>query len=101
MVSFRFVVLLASFFFCVHSLTTYKHDDSFIPDGVLRISRGNVSIGGIQRYTTLVNGTVPGPVLRLKEGETVWVRVYNDMTDQNATMVGDASALEIQCADGV
>ena len=33
-------------------------------------------------------GTSPGPELRFQEGQTKWVRVYNDMDDQNLTMVG-------------
>ena len=69
------------------SQNTHTHDSSFIPDAVLRVSAQNISIGGIQRYSTLINGSVPGPALRIPEGETVWIRVYNDMTDQNTTMV--------------
>ena len=63
------------------------HDDSFVPDAVLRASRGNYSIGGISRLTTLVNGSAPGPELRLTEGTVVWIRVYNDLPLDNFTMV--------------
>jgi hypothetical protein len=63
------------------------HDGSFIPDHVLRVTRQTISIGGIQRYTTLVNGTVPGPTLSLAEDKVVWIRVYNDMSGANLTMV--------------
>ena len=65
----------------------YTHDNSFIPNAVLRVSARNISIGGIHRYTTLVNGSSPGPELRFQEGNVVWVRVYNDMSDANLTMV--------------
>lgn len=32
-------------------------------------------------------GTIPGPTLYLKEDQSTWVRVYNDMTGRNLTMV--------------
>ncbi|KAL7938249.1 multicopper oxidase [Trichoderma chlorosporum] len=62
------------------------HDDTFIPDRVLRVTRREIGVGGIRRYTTLVNNTLPGPELRIPENEVVWIRVYNDMTDANLTM---------------
>ena len=80
------VVLLSVVATCV-AATTYVHDDSFTPDEVLRVTRANTSIGGIYRYSTLVNGSIPGPPLKFLENSTVWVRVYNDMTDGNLTMV--------------
>lgn len=63
------------------------HDSSFTPDEVLRVSRRTISVGGIFRYTTLVNGSLPGPVLRLSEDRVIWIRVHNDMPDANLTMV--------------
>ncbi|KAI1398656.1 putative multicopper oxidase [Hypoxylon fuscum] len=39
-----------------------------------------------QRESVIFNGTMPGPPLYLKEGETTWVRVYNDMSDLNFTV---------------
>jgi len=38
------------------------------------------------RLSTVINGTLPGPEIRLPAGETTWIRVYNDMTTQNATV---------------
>lgn len=64
------------------------HDDTFTPTHVLRISRKQFCVGGIIRYTTLVNDTLPGPELHIAEGKVVWIRVYNDMLDANLTMVG-------------
>ncbi|KAK7743086.1 hypothetical protein SLS62_010719 [Diatrype stigma] len=65
----------------------HLHDaSSFTPDAVLHISVRNISIGGINRYSTLINDSLPAPELRLPEGEVVWIRVYNDMTDQNTTI---------------
>lgn len=66
---------------------TTVHDDSFKPDAVLHVTAQNIKLGGIQRFTTLVNGSVPGPELRIPEGEVAWIRVYNDMEDANLTMV--------------
>lgn len=63
------------------------HDHTFIPDRVLRITRKEIGVGGIRRYTTLVNDTLPGPELHIPEEQVVWIRVYNDMTDANLTMV--------------
>lgn len=63
------------------------HGDSFVPDAVLRVTLQTISLGGIQRPTTLINGTVPGPELRLPEGGVAWIRVHNDMKDRNVTMV--------------
>ena len=87
MSSLQLLLLFACCIAFVQTLNTYTHDESFIPDAILRVSAQNISIGGIQRYTTLVNGSAPGPELCIPEGEHVWVRVYNDLTDQNATMV--------------
>lgn len=69
------------------------HDDTFTPTHVLRISRKEFCVGGIIRYTTLVNDSLPGPELHLPEGEVVWIRVYNDMHDANLTMVSQQQSL--------
>ena len=64
------------------------HNETFVPDAVLRVSTLNVSQSCYpSKATVLVNGTSPGPELRIKEGITYWIRVYNDMTDKNLTMV--------------
>jgi L-ascorbate oxidase len=68
--------------------TTQYHDETFIPDAVLRITAKNITQSCLPSKTVvLVNGTSPGPELRLLEGQTYWVRVYNDMLEQNLTMV--------------
>lgn len=72
----------------------HTHDSSFEPDYVLRVTAQNVSIGGIERFSTLVNGSIPGPEIRLPENKVVWIRVYNDMSAQNLTMV---CATELRC----
>ncbi|KAL4784881.1 Cupredoxin [Aspergillus varians] len=63
-----------------------RHDSSFQPDHVLRVSAGTFGEACSERYSVLVNGSTPGPELRLREGEVSWIRVYNDMTDANTTM---------------
>lgn len=87
MIMFTSLFLAASFALGAYAVATHTHDATFVPDATLHITARNISIGGIQRYTTLVNGTVPGPELRLTEGETVWIRVYNDLENLNTTIV--------------
>jgi hypothetical protein len=65
---------------------TYVHDDRFQPDEVLRVSQAEVAMACRYRDSVVVNGTAPGPQLRIKPDKTTWVRVYNDMDDQNLTM---------------
>ncbi|CAG8262656.1 unnamed protein product [Penicillium olsonii] len=64
----------------------YRHDESFQPDHILRVTAQNYSQACMDRYSVLVNGTSPGPELRLQEGKVSWIRVYNDMEDSNVTM---------------
>ena len=64
-----------------------EHGDSFKPDAVLRISLSNTTLGCIDRYTALVNGSSPGPELRFRRSKAVWIRVWNDMSNENLTMV--------------
>jgi L-ascorbate oxidase len=82
-----FLVFLTICLSLVSALEAHVHDASFIPDAVLRISAETVSVGGIQRHSVLINGSIPGPELRFPEGKVIWIRAYNDMADQNVTMV--------------
>lgn len=80
---FALFVLFAS----VAAATTC-HNETFVPDAILRITEANISQSCYpSKYTVLVNGTSPGPALTIKEGKTYWIRVYNDMNDNNLTMV--------------
>ncbi|CEL08619.1 hypothetical protein ASPCAL11767 [Aspergillus calidoustus] len=63
-----------------------RHDHSFQPDYILRVTAENYTEACMDRYSVLVNGSLPGPELRLREGETSWIRVYNDMSDANTTI---------------
>ncbi|GME25716.1 Multicopper oxidase type 1 [Neofusicoccum parvum] len=62
------------------------HDETFIPDAVLRVTEEDACVGCINRNSVAVNGSVPGPELQFVSGSVVWIRVYNDMTDHNLTM---------------
>jgi L-ascorbate oxidase len=50
----------------------------------------------------LVNGTSPGPEIRLAEGNVYWIRVFNDMEQNNVTMVSHFAFLKsLELSDGV
>ena len=67
---------------------TQCHDETFVPDAVLRVTQQNITQSCLaSKSNVLINGTSPGPELRLLEGQTYWIRVYNDMTANNLTMV--------------
>jgi FtsP/CotA-like multicopper oxidase with cupredoxin domain len=59
---------------------------SWQPDLILRVSNDTIAADCTARRSTVVNGTSPGPTIRVKEGDHVWIRVYNDMVDSNTTM---------------
>ncbi|KAG8627880.1 hypothetical protein KVT40_003753 [Elsinoe batatas] len=46
----------------------------------------NIDIACEKRVSVVFNGTSPGPTLRLNEGKTTWIRVYNRLGDQNLTV---------------
>lgn len=64
-----------------------SHNGTFVPEFILRATAQNVSHACITRLSVLLNGTSPGPELRLTPGITSWIRVYNDIPDQNLTVV--------------
>ncbi|KAB5542819.1 Cupredoxin [Coniochaeta sp. 2T2.1] len=63
-----------------------RHDSSFTPDHILRVTNDNIDIACDQHLSVVINGTTPGPVLHLAPGASSWIRVYNDVDDQNLTM---------------
>lgn len=66
------------------------HDETFTPHFVLRVTEEPFTQSCITKQNViLVNGTSPGPELRLKEGRVYWIRVFNDMDKQNLTMVSN------------
>ncbi|KAK1754233.1 hypothetical protein QBC47DRAFT_325380 [Echria macrotheca] len=79
--------LLSVALFAAGALAEFKiHDSSFVPDHVLRVSYAVYSSGCSSRKSVVVNGTIPGPPLYLEPGHISWIRVYNDIPDQNLTM---------------
>jgi hypothetical protein len=71
---------------------TVRHDATFTPDHILRVTNENIDIACDQHLSVVVNGSTPGPALRLAPGTASWIRVYNDVDDQNLTMVGPPSS---------
>ncbi|KAI9827283.1 MAG: hypothetical protein M1832_005421 [Thelocarpon impressellum] len=65
---------------------TFTHDETFTPDRILRVSETTLSLSCLTQASVVVNGTSPGPELRIPAGKTTWVRVYNDMENRNVTM---------------
>jgi hypothetical protein len=73
---------------CAAAYQLCTHDETFVPDAVLRVTASNITQSCLpSKLTVLVNGTAPGPEVRLTAGKTQWIRVYNDMTNLNLTMV--------------
>lgn len=69
-------------------LKTVIHDQSFIPDAVLVFTVETISQPCVAaKATVLINGTTPGPEVRLQEGRTSWIRVYNNIANMNVTVV--------------
>ncbi|PKP67203.1 MAG: hypothetical protein CVT83_08745, partial [Alphaproteobacteria bacterium HGW-Alphaproteobacteria-5] len=50
----------------------------------LAIGRTALEIGGETATAKTINGTVPGPLLRFQEGETVTLRVRNDLDEDTS-----------------
>lgn len=82
-----FAVALSTFVAGIAALKAHVHDSTFTPDVVLSVTRQNVSVAGIERYSTLINDSLPAPLLRIQEDKVMWIRVHNDMNDANVTMV--------------
>lgn len=63
------------------------HGADFVPDFILRVSVAWVESSCEGRQNIVINGTSPGPAIYLRPGSSPWIRVYNDIPDQNLTMV--------------
>ena len=90
---------IALLLFAFHSLAAassyHKHDSSFQPDYVLVATAENITVDCQSRYSVVLNGTSPGPLLHLREGVITWVRVYNNMQDLNLTVVREMECLDV------
>jgi hypothetical protein len=71
---------------CSQAKKLVKHDASFVPDVVLRVTIDTIKLNCQPRLSTLINGQYPAPPIYLKAEQTTWIRVYND-ADMNTTMV--------------
>ena len=54
------------------------------PNIDLTISHAQLSIDGRAGHAVTINGTVPGPLLRLKEGQNVRLSVKNDLAEETS-----------------
>ncbi|KAG0142157.1 hypothetical protein CROQUDRAFT_110037 [Cronartium quercuum f. sp. fusiforme G11] len=68
------------------SLSPTESNDDWSPTVVLVVSLSNVQGDCTIRPSVTVNNTSPGPELRFKEGEKVWIRVINQLKDHNTTI---------------
>ncbi|AAZ97277.1 Copper-resistance protein CopA [Thiobacillus denitrificans ATCC 25259] len=50
----------------------------------LTIAETAVNFTGKPRMATTINGSIPGPTLRLREGDTVTIRVHNRLTEDTS-----------------
>lgn len=86
------LMLWSTYLYCICTAATKLkavtqiHDESFSPNHILRANVKNITIDCSQRLSVVINGSLPGPALRLRESETHWIRVYNDIADQNLTI---------------
>ncbi|KAK5080811.1 hypothetical protein LTR70_000484 [Exophiala xenobiotica] len=53
---------------------------------VLVATAENITINCLSRYSVIFNASFPGPHIYFKENQTTWVRVYNNIEDQNLTV---------------
>lgn len=87
MSGFKHAIVLLVNLLALSNASLVLHDHSFRPDEVLRVSQKNLTQSCQYRLTAVVNGTSPGPELRSRPNRTTINRVYNDLDDQNLTMV--------------
>lgn len=50
----------------------------------LRIQRRGLDIGGKEGSVTSINGVLPGPLVRMREGDTVMLRVTNELDEDSS-----------------
>lgn len=57
-----------------------RSPDALMGDDIaLQISRSHLMVDGREGHATTINGTVPGPLIRLREGQNVRLSVSNDL----------------------
>ncbi len=55
-------------------------------DARLTIANSHFTVGGRAGHAVTVNGTVPSPLIRIREGETLRIAVKNTLTDEDASI---------------
>ena len=67
-----FLIFLSFFLFSTHTLAeTIEYD--------LTISQQQLNITGVSAQAMTINGAIPGPTLRFKEGDKARIHVHNQM----------------------
>ena len=61
-------------------LLAYVHAQATSVEYDLTINQQEVNITGKSARSMTINGGIPGPVLRFKEGDTARIHVHNDMS---------------------
>ncbi|KAI1193777.1 L-ascorbate oxidase [Nemania serpens] len=62
------------------------HDGLWQPEYSLYATEEVITVNCEARRSVVLNGTYPGPTLYLKEGQTTWIRVYNQLHNLNLTV---------------
>ena len=57
----------------------------------LRVRFASNQIGGRQVFTRTYEGTIPGPILRVRPGDTVQLRLFNDLPHEEEMEVTDVN----------
>jgi len=91
---FRLLGLVATLYAFVGSAAAYG------PDYSLHVTYELSSVACRWKPRGLVNGTSPGPSMTMYENVTTWIRVYNDMADQNMTLHLHGLGASIPYTDG-
>ncbi|KAJ5330543.1 multi-copper oxidase [Penicillium atrosanguineum] len=89
-VLFVTLLLLLRASIAVSGFQQVRHDSGFVPSHVLRVTQESIPVACTSRLSAVVNGSTPGPTIYLKEGQTSWVRVYNDMKLDNLTIANQS-----------
>ncbi|MDZ7660529.1 copper resistance system multicopper oxidase [Fodinibius sp.] len=72
-----------------YAFSGFKKRDVLTPQGPdnvidLTISKITITIAGKKTQATTINGTVPGPLIRLKEGQDITLRVTNNLDEDTS-----------------
>ncbi|KAK5026600.1 hypothetical protein LTS07_007534 [Exophiala sideris] len=80
------VPILLQILLLAHQAVSVHPNAKCRPDYELVATAQNITINCQTRYSVVINGTIPGPPLYMKEKYTTWVRVWNRIQDQNLTV---------------